>query len=211
MGAGTETVPTYRIPVVDKLNGFVERIGSVAAWINIILIGVILASVFMRYGMNQAMVTLEELTWYMYAVGIMFGLSYGVVKNSHIRVDILHSRFPRKVQYAVEMFGLLFLLLPFAIVIFHHSLGWVWDSYMLNEASSSPQGLSHRWIIKSVIPVSFFLLIISAVARLIQSFVLFRHDHDAPQAAEPSGRISLLSHMFSVQAHQQESSTEEKH
>ena len=211
MGSGTETVSTYRIPVVDKINGFVEWIGSLAAWINVVLVGVILASVFMRYGMNQAMVTLEELTWYMYAVGIMFGLSYGVVKNSHIRVDILHSKFPRKLQYAVEMFGLIFLLLPFAIVIFHHSLEWVWDSYAMSEASSSPQGLSHRWIIKSVIPVSFFLLILSGVSRLIQSFVLFRHDHDAPQPAEPSGRISLLRHMFSVQAHHSEASTEEKH
>ncbi|PWQ98870.1 TRAP transporter small permease subunit [Leucothrix pacifica] len=211
MGAGTAAVSTYRIPVVEKLNSFVERIGNLAAWVNVILIAVILASVFMRYGMNQAMVTLEELTWYLYAVGIMFGLSYGVVKNSHIRVDILHSKFPRKLQYAIEIFGLLFLLLPFAIVIFHHSLEWVWDSYAMNEASSSPQGLSHRWIIKSVIPVSFFLLIVAGIARLIQSFVLFRHDHDAPQPAEPSGRISLLRHMFSVQAHQNETSTEEKH
>lgn len=211
MGTGTETVSTYRIPVVDKINGFVEWIGSLAAWINIVLIGVILASVFMRYGMNQAMVTLEELTWYMYAVGIMFGLSYGVVKNSHIRVDILHSNFPRKLQYAVEMFGLLFLLLPFAIVIFYHSLSWVWDSYVISEASSSPQGLSHRWIIKSVIPVSFFLLTLAGIARLIQSFVLFRHDHDAPQPAEPSGRTSLLRRMFAVQAHQGELPTEEKY
>lgn len=211
MGAGTETVSTYRIPVVDKLNGFVERVGSLAAWINVVLVGVILASVFMRYGMNQAMVTLEELTWYMYAVGIMFGLSYGVVKNSHIRVDILHSKFSRKWQYSVEIFGLLFLLLPFTIVIFHHSLSWVWDSYVIHESSSSPQGLSQRWIIKSVIPISFFLLLLAGLARLIQSVVLFRHDHDAPQPAEPSGRISLLRHMFSVQAHQQETSTEEKH
>lgn len=210
MGAGTETVSAYRIPIVDRLNGFVERVGSLAAWVNVILIGVILASVFMRYGMNRAMVTLEELTWYLYAIGIMFGLSYGMVKNSHIRVDILHSKFPRKLQYAVEMFGLVFLLLPFTFVIFHHSLSWVWDSYVIAESSSSPQGLPYRWIIKSVIPISFFLLLVSAVARLIQSFILFRHDHDAPQPAEPSGRISLLRHLFSVQAHSHESSTKEK-
>ena len=210
MGASTEEVATYRIPVVDKLNGFVEGVGSLVAWINVVLIGVILASVFMRYGMNQAMVTLEELTWYLYGVGIMFGLSYGMVKNSHIRVDILHMHLSRKAQYGVEIFGILFLLLPFALVVFHHSLSWVWDSYVIGESSSSPQGLSYRWIIKSVIPVSFFLLIVAAIARLIQSFVLFRHDDDAPQPAEESGRISSLKHLFSVQA-QIEKSVEEKH
>jgi len=210
MGASTEEVATYRIPVVDKLNGFVERVGSLVAWINVALVGVILASVFMRYGMNRAMVTLEELTWYLYGVGIMFGLSYGIVKNSHIRVDILHMHFSRKWQYRVEIFGLLFLLLPFVIVILHHSIGWVWDSYVINETSSSPQGLPYRWIIKSVIPLSFLLLLVASVARLIQSFVLLRHDEDAPQPAEASGRISLLKHLFSVQAAQQDVSAGRK-
>ena len=32
----------YRIPIVDALNGFVQRVGHVMAWVNVLLIGVIL-------------------------------------------------------------------------------------------------------------------------------------------------------------------------
>ncbi|CAA6827079.1 MAG: C4-dicarboxylate ABC transporter [uncultured Thiotrichaceae bacterium] len=206
MGMSADESSPLHIPVVAALNNFVEKTGSLFAWINVALIGVILASVFMRYGMNRAMVTLEELTWYLYAVGIMFGLSYGVVKNSHIRVDILSMHFSRKAIYIVEILGILFLLLPFAWVVFHHSIDWVWQSFTIGESSSSPQGLPHRWIIKLVIPVSFFLLILAALARLIQSWVLLRHDEDAPQPTEESARISMLKHLFSVQVRSDEES-----
>ncbi|PID47778.1 MAG: C4-dicarboxylate ABC transporter [Proteobacteria bacterium] len=206
MGMSTDVSSPLHIPIVAMINNFVEKTGNLIAWINVVLIGVILASVFMRYGMNRAMVTLEELTWYLYGVGIMFGLSYGVVQNSHIRVDILSMKFPRKLTYLIEIFGILFLLLPFTIVIIHHSIDWVWQSYIIGEASSSPQGLPHRWIIKLVIPVSFILLLLAAVARLIQSWVLLRHDEDAPQPIEESGRISLLKHLFSVQTSRDEES-----
>ncbi|PIE00946.1 MAG: C4-dicarboxylate ABC transporter [Thiothrix nivea] len=199
-----EEASPLHIPIVVALNKFVEKTGSIIAWVNVMLIGIILVSVFMRYGMNRAMVTLEELTWYLYAVGIMFGLSFGVVKNSHIRVDILAMHFSRKATYIIEILGIVLLLLPFIWVIFHHSIDWVWQSYTIGETSSSPQGLSHRWIIKAVIPISFFLLMLAAIARLIQSWVLLRHDEDAPQPPQESGRISLLKHLFSVQVRDEE-------
>lgn len=204
MGMSAEQTSPLHIPIVAAINKFVEKSGSIIAWVNVILIGVILASVFMRYGMNRAMVTLEELTWYLYGIGIMFGLSYGVVKNSHIRVDILAMHFSRKTVYVIEILGITFLLLPFVWTVFHHSIDWVWQSYTIGETSSSPQGLSHRWIIKAVIPLSFFLLLLAAIARLIQSWVLLRHDEDAPQPVQESGRISLLKHLFSVQARDEE-------
>lgn len=174
MGMNVQDEVIYHIPIVDKINGFIKRIGEVVAWVNVILIGVILASVYMRYGVGRAMVTLEELTWYLYAVGIMFGLSYGIVRDSHIRVDLFHMGFPPKLKHAIEVLGIVFLLLPFAWVVFHHSLDWVWSSYSLSESSSSPQGLPYRWIIKSVIPISFFLILLAATARLIRSVLLLR-------------------------------------
>ena len=78
--------------IVDKLNGFVQSIGRVMAWANVILIGIIVTQVVMRYGFNKGMVPLEELMWHFYAVAMMFGLSYAYTTNSHIRVDLLHMR-----------------------------------------------------------------------------------------------------------------------
>ena len=72
-----------------------------------------------RYGFGHGLVLLEELQWHLYALGIMFGASYAMMMDSHIRVDIIHARLSQKWRNRWDLFGIIFLLLPFAIVIFH--------------------------------------------------------------------------------------------
>lgn len=193
--------PVYRIPIVDALNRFVRSIGHVMAWANVVLIGVIMAQVIMRYGFNHGMVALEELTWHFYAIAMMFGLSYAVTNDTHIRVDLIHMRLSPNTRHVIEILGIVFLLIPFIVIILDHSIGWVWQAYEIGESSQNPTGLSHRWIIKSVLPISFLLLLIAALARLIQSVLLLLHKADE-QEPEISGRVSLTKHLFSVQVHQ---------
>lgn len=188
----------YRIPVVDALNGFVQFIGRGMAWLNVVLIAVILIQVVLRYGFNNGLVYLEELIWHLYAIAFMFGLSFAITNDSHIRVDIVHMNLSRKNQHRWEIFGILFLLLPFIVVIFHHSLEWVAFSIGVNESSANPTGLPYRWIVKSVIPLSFFMLFIAAVARLIREVALLLHLAREPLEPYP-GRVSMLRHLFRVQ------------
>ncbi|WP_428607408.1 TRAP transporter small permease subunit [Sedimenticola sp.] len=188
----------YRIPIVDALNGFVQRIGQVMAWSNVLLIGIILVQVVLRYGFNHGLVYLEELIWHVYAVGFMFGLSFAITNDSHIRVDIVHMNLSRAAQHRWEIFGLLFLLLPFIVVIFLHSLEWVYYSYDIGESSANPTGMPYRWVVKSVIPISFALLFIAAIARLIREITLLLHLAREPEEPYP-GRVSMLRHLFRVQ------------
>ncbi|MCW8920642.1 MAG: TRAP transporter small permease subunit [Sedimenticola sp.] len=188
----------YRIPIVDALNGFVQRIGHIMAWANVLLIGIILVQVVLRYGFNNGLVYLEELIWHIYAVGFMFGLSFAITNDSHIRVDIIHMNLSRENQHRWEIFGILVLLLPFIMVIFFHSVEWVYYSYEIGESSANPTGLPYRWIVKSVIPLSFALLFIAAIARLIREITLLLHLAKEPEEPYP-GRVSMLRHLFRVQ------------
>ncbi|WP_315983734.1 TRAP transporter small permease subunit [Aliamphritea spongicola] len=115
---------------------------------------------------------LEELQWHLYAIGVMFGLAYAQTTNSHIRVDLFYTGFRARTKYLVEIFGILFLLLPFITVIFLHSLDFVADAWRINEHSESPSGLPWRWLIKGVIPVSMAMLILAALSRLYRDTVL---------------------------------------
>ncbi|WP_353571658.1 TRAP transporter small permease subunit [Candidatus Albibeggiatoa sp. nov. BB20] len=195
------TEQDYHIPIVHAMNQFVRHAGHIIAWVNVLLITVILVQVVMRYGFNKAMVPLEELIWHLYAIGFMFGLSYAITTDSHIRVDIVHMNLPKRTQHLFEMIGIIIFLLPFLVIIFHHSVEWVMESYRVGEGSSSATGLSNRWLIKSVIPLSFFLMFIAAIARLIQETMLFIHlakDEDKSNI-EISGRVSMMRHLFTVQ------------
>ncbi|HRJ52754.1 MAG TPA: TRAP transporter small permease subunit [Candidatus Thiothrix moscowensis] len=203
MGMQTGYEPVYRIPVVDKLNGFVRGIAHVLAWVNVVVIATIVAQVVLRYGFSHGLVALEELIWQLYAVGIMFGLAYAVTNDTHIRVDIVRINLSPTKKHVIEILGVLFLLMPFIIIIFHHSLAWVWQAYEIGEASSSPTGLGQRWIVKSIIPLSFALLFVAALARLLHSILLLMHKGEENEP-ELSGRVSLLRHLFSVQKHETE-------
>ena len=125
----------------DAIDAVIRSIGHFIMWTNIILIVVIILQVVLRYGFGKGLVILEELQWHLYALGIMFGASYAMMMDSHIRVDIIHARLSQKWRNRWDLFGIVFLLLPFAIVVFHQSLDFVYESWRVNERSDAPLGL----------------------------------------------------------------------
>lgn len=158
----------------DGLDAFVRSIGHVVMWANFVLIFVIILQVVLRYGFGRGLVVLEEVQWHLYALGIMIGASYAMMMDSHIRVDIIHARLSEKWKLRWDLFGIVFLLLPFIIMIFHQSLDFVYESWRVNEHSDAPMGLPWRWLIKSVIPISFGLLFVATISRLVRLVVQLR-------------------------------------
>jgi len=169
--AKEEQVPNKFSDVIDVV---IRSIGHFIMWTNIILIVVIILQVVLRYGFGKGLVVLEELQWHLYALGIMFGASYAMMMDSHIRVDIIHARLSQKWRNRWDLFGIVFLLLPFAIVVFHQSLDFVYESWRVNERSDAPLGLPWRWAIKGVIPITFALLILATVARAARIIAALR-------------------------------------
>lgn len=197
MTAATPATREGRIPVVDGLNRIVTSIAGATAWLNVALIGVIIATVVWRYGFNNALVELEELTWHLYAVAFMLGIAYCISNDSHIRVDLVHMNLSRRKQHIIEILGIALLLLPFIVIILDHSMSWVYDSFRVDEHSSSPTGLPHRWIIKSFLPISFVLMLIAALARLIEQIMLLLHYGKEPEEPDP-GRVTMIKKLFHV-------------
>ena len=152
----------------DGLDAFIRSIGHVVMWVNGILIFVIILQVILRYGFGRGLVVLEEVQWHLYALGIMFGASYAQMMDSHIRVDIIHARLSDKWKKRWDLFGIVFLMLPFLILIFYLSLDFVYESWRVGERSDAPTGLPWRWAIKSVIPITFGLLVVATVSRAVR-------------------------------------------
>ena len=158
----------------DALDAIIRSIGHFVMWTNGVLIFVIILQVVLRYGFGHGLVVLEELQWHLYALGIMFGASYAMMMDSHIRVDIIHARLSDKWKKRWDLFGIIVLLLPFIIIIFHQSLDFVYESWRVNERSDAPLGLPWRWAIKAVIPITFGLLGMATVSRAVRIFISLR-------------------------------------
>lgn len=167
-----DTLPS--VPLADKIDSFIQRIGMSVAWCYVLLVLVIILQVVLRKGLHSGLIVLEELQWHLYAVGVMFGLSFAQVNNSHIRVDLFYTHFRTRTKRIIEILGTIFLVMPFIVIIFLHGIDFFHESYRINESSSSPSGLPYRWIIKGVIPVTFALLGLAVLSRLYREIVLLK-------------------------------------
>jgi TRAP-type mannitol/chloroaromatic compound transport system permease small subunit len=158
----------------DAIDAAIRRIGHALMWANCIVILLIILQVILRYGFGHGLVILEELQWHFYAVAFMFGLSYAVTTDSHVGMDLLYDRCSPKWQCRWDIFGIIFLLLPFAGLLFYQSLDFVHEAWRLNERSVAPQGLPWRWAIKSVLPISFALVVLASFSRLVRALSTLR-------------------------------------
>ena len=151
-----------------RINAAARMFCAVFAALNVALVAAIVLQVALRRGLGGGFVVLEELQWHLYAVAVMFGLVYSQATDSHVRVDALSRRFSRNTRRVVEICGITLLFIPFCAVIFLHGLDFAYDSWRVNERSDSPVGLPARWLIKSVIPLTFALLALVFAARVLR-------------------------------------------
>lgn len=172
-----ETTQTKSLP--DRLDSFILGVGHWLSWANGLLILVIVLQVVLRYGFGHGLVLLEELEWHLYSLAFMFGLSYALITDAHVRVDLLQNKFSPKTKHWVEVLGTLFLLLPFIAAVLYHSYDFFMDSWVHNEASAAPLGLPFRWAIKAVIPLSFGMFGLAAFSRMIRSLQAIFKGNDA--------------------------------
>ncbi|MEO0751065.1 MAG: TRAP transporter large permease subunit [Pseudomonadota bacterium] len=175
---------TDRFPLAVRIDKGVKAVGHVVMWANVLLMSAIFSQVALRYLFNQNYPKLDEIQWHFYGLVTMIGISYALVTDSHVRVDVLHMNLSRRTQRLVEVLGILTLLVPFIYLMIDQGYDYFYDSFRVNEGSDSPTGLPARWALKAAIPISFVLLALAATARLI-------HDAHALWAAPDGERDGL--------------------
>ncbi len=154
--------------LIDQLN---EWIGRLAAWLVIALVLLVCYDVTMRYLFQAGSVALQELEWHLFALIFLFGAAYTLKYDEHVRVDVIYQAkwmTPRR-QAMVNLFGCLFLLFPFCVLMIISAVPFVEQSYGWGESSPDPGGLPYRWLLKAMIPAGFVLLVLQGVALCIRS------------------------------------------
>lgn len=167
--AANDYLPETRISrFIDPV---IEQLGRWVSFIWLVLLGVIVLNVLMRYAFNEGRIELEELQWHLYSVGFLLGLSYAYKADSHIRVDVVHERLGPYIQAWIELYGIILFLLPLIALILIFSVPFVMSSYQLHEVSQAPGGLPLRWLIKAFLPLGFIFLLLAVIARLSRVWV----------------------------------------
>jgi TRAP-type mannitol/chloroaromatic compound transport system permease small subunit len=111
---------------------------------------------------------LQELEWHFHAALFALVLGYGVIYNTHVRIDLIRDNLAFRKKAWLELFGLTLFMIPYCLVVIWFALDYVHSSFMVSEGSASTVGLSHRWIIKSVLLVGLFVALLAGVAAWLQ-------------------------------------------
>jgi len=171
-------------PTLKRLVAAIELIsewsGRAVAWLVLAMVLVTAYDVAMRYLFQAGSVALQELEWHLFALLFLLGAAYTLKHDGHVRVDIFYNSqwMTDRRRAMIDLFGGLFLLLPFCLMIIISSLPFVANSFGLGEGSPDPGGLPYRFLLKAAIPVGFGLLLLQGVANMLRSLcVLLEKQH----------------------------------
>jgi len=133
--------------------------------------------VLLRYFFHTGSIASQEMEWHLFSVMFLFGISYALSDESHVRVDFIYDNLKPKSKAYINIFGTIFFLIPFALFIAYGSYEFVLDAYSFNEISEDPGGLTHRWIIKAMIPLSMIVLVISAIGYIQRNIKIIKDEN----------------------------------
>lgn len=161
---------------IDALNMLV---GRGVTWLVLVVAVISASNAVMRKLFNLSSNAWLELQWYLFGAIFLLAAGYTFLRNEHVRVDVLSQRLPERTQIAIEIFGVLFFLLPAACLVWWLSIPFFWDSFISHELSSNTDGLI-RWPAKLLLPVGFGLLIMAGISHLIKCIGFLHGDCSNP-------------------------------
>lgn len=149
---------------VDALN---ERIGRAVYWLILVAVLISSGNAIVRKAFDMSSNAYLEIQWYLFSAVFLLCAGYTLLRNEHIRIDIIAGRFSRRTQTWIDVFGTIFFLLPMVALILYEAWPWFVRTYQSGEVSPSAGGLI-LWPAKILVPIGFVLLGLQGFSELFK-------------------------------------------
>jgi len=149
------------------IDGFSERVGRTVCWLILAAVLISAANAVVRKAFNVSSNSFLEIQWYLFSVVFLFCAGYTLLRNQHVRIDVIAGRLSPQAQAWIDILGTLFFLLPMALTIMWLSWPVFVQAYVRHEVSTNAGGLL-IWPARLLVPIGFFLLVIQGVSELIK-------------------------------------------
>jgi TRAP-type mannitol/chloroaromatic compound transport system permease small subunit len=150
--------------LIDKISTVV---GKFTMWLILATTLISAGNALVRKIFNSSSNGLLEIQWYLFAAVFMLGAGYGLLKNSHVRIDFISTKLSDRARNWIDIVGIVAVLFPFCAISVY--LGWpfFWQAFDSGEMSQNAGGLI-RWPVYALIPAGFALLMLQGVSELIK-------------------------------------------
>lgn len=163
---------------IDAIN---ERVGKAAIWLVLIVVIISAGNAVMRYTIDWSSNGFLEIQWYLFSAIFLLCSGYVLLKNEHIRIDVIAGRLSERTQNWIDVFGIVFFLLPMALLVLYLSWPVFMNAWTTNEGSPNPGGLV-RWPVRLLMPIGFLLLTLQAISELIKRIAFLTGNGPNPLA-----------------------------
>jgi TRAP-type mannitol/chloroaromatic compound transport system permease small subunit len=155
------------LKVSKLIDGLSERIGGAVIWLVLIAVLISTINAIARKAFDVGSNAFLEIQWYLFAAIFLLGAGYTMLRQGHVKIDVILGRFSKRTQIKVEIFGILFFLMPFVIQVIRLVWPLVTQAYDSGEMSENAGGLI-RWPVYALIPAGFALLGLQGLSELIK-------------------------------------------
>lgn len=149
------------------IDTFTEYVGKSVYWLVLAAVLISAFNAVVRKMFDWSSNGLLEIQWYLFSAVFLLAAGYTLLRNEHVRIDVIAGRLSKRTQAWIDIVGGVFFLMPMAVLI-----GWLsWpifvDTYVRHEVSGNAGGLT-IWPARLLMPVGFALLAIQGVSEIIK-------------------------------------------
>ena len=156
--------------LIDRLSEF---IGRWVAWLVLAAVLVSAANAISRKTLNLSSNAFLEVQWYLFAAVFLLASGYTMLRQEHVKIDVLSGRFSKRTQIWIDIIGLALFVLPFVVYIIKLAMPLVINAYVTGEMSQNAGGLI-RWPVYALLPIGLALLGLQALSELIKRFAFLQ-------------------------------------
>lgn len=150
-----------------------EWIGRWVAWLVLAAVLISAANAVSRKAFNMSSNAFLEIQWYLFAAVFLLASGYTLLRQEHVKIDVVSGRFSKRTQIWIEIVGICLFLFPFIYMIIKLAMPLVINAYVTGEVSSNAGGLI-RWPVFALLPAGLLLLGIQGISELIKRVAFLR-------------------------------------
>ncbi len=176
------------LPNLLKLSRLIDRlsacIGRSVAWLVLAAVLISAGNALARKLLNISSNAFLEVQWYLYSAVFLLAAAHTLLRQEHVRIDVLSARWSARTRAWVDVFGIVFFLLPLVVVVVGLSWPLLVRTYVSGEMSSNAGGLI-RWPVLALLPLAFTLLGVQGLSELIKRLAWLKGLLPEPAADGP--------------------------
>jgi TRAP-type mannitol/chloroaromatic compound transport system permease small subunit len=179
----------FLLKISRLIDAFSDLVGKLAMWLILATTLISAGNAIVRKIFDTSSNAFLEIQWYLFAAVFMLGGGYAFLRNAHVRIDFVSSKFSARGRNWVDVIGIVVFLFPLCYMM--ATLAWPLfaNAYESKEMSSNAGGLI-RWPVFLLIPVGFAVLALQGVSELIKRIAFLTGNgpdalaHDGPSDEE---------------------------